>query len=274
MNSKRNSAELNFKNEKLSTRTREIYSNAVHRYFAFCKKAKNRNMLNPHSIEAFLGTFDAPGTRNLARAGLKSYFQKLHENSKSETRVQVWDAFNKVRPVKPEKKQINYLHIDEIMTMVKAMTPRVSTLVEGLFWTGCRVSELIKITHNDYVQTEMGWAEVRVIGKGRRERTVYMPTKVLRRAIQVHQGKHFLYETENGKPYNRKQVTDEIRKQARVKAGLRAYAHLMRHSRAMHLLQKEVRLHEIAAYLGHASPSTTLAYYMHGLPKPERLIEK
>jgi integrase len=62
-------------------------------------------------------------------------------------------------------------------------------------------------------------------------------------------------------------ISQEIRRQSLYHAGISVHAHMLRHSKAMHLkTYSKLSPDQIAKALGHANVTTTLAFYLHGVP--------
>jgi integrase/recombinase XerD len=145
---------------------------------------------------------------------------------------------------------------------------RDKTMLELLYATGIRVSELILIKVED-VNVEMGF--LRCFGKGSKERIVPVGSvalKYLDKYINEVRPK-FLKEQDNGilflnhlgKGLTRQGFWKIIRKYAQ-KAGIEKHItpHTLRHSFATHLLENGADLRSVQEMLGHADISTTQIY--------------
>jgi len=140
---------------------------------------------------------------------------------------------------------------------------RDRTLLELLYATGLRVSELVSLTPGDLDLTRLG---VRCIGKGRKERRVPLgeaAAEWLRRYLATTR-RHDdapLFTTESGAPLTRGAVWALVRAHARA-ADLRGKVspHTLRHSFATHLLAGGADLRAIQEMLGHADIGTTQIY--------------
>ena len=148
---------------------------------------------------------------------------------------------------------------------------RDRALVELLYGTGIRVGELVALDVRDI---DLRRAEVRVMGKGRKERVVPLP-ELAREALvawlRVRERPGVL-----GEPLFmslRVRRDDVVRrlgdrdvrrilKRRALAAGIvdRVHPHRLRHSYATHLLDMGADLREIQELLGHVSLSTTQKY--------------
>ncbi len=136
-------------------------------------------------------------------------------------------------------------------------------ILETLYSTGIRASELIGINRNDIDRS----ARVILIrGKGRKERLVPIGAKALE-AIEAYVGLRMSGENAAifaGPSGNRltARTVQRILQNYRKKLGLqqKASPHTLRHSFATHLLESGADLRAIQELLGHASLSTTQRY--------------
>jgi integrase/recombinase XerD len=146
---------------------------------------------------------------------------------------------------------------------------RDRAMLEVLYSTGLRVSELIKIRITD-LNFELGF--VRTAGKGGKERIVplgdtasdqvrsYM-ADTRQGFLKRRTGSPFLFLTQQGKPMTRQYFWQTIGRYGR-QSGLkkRLSPHVLRHSFATHLLENGADLRAVQMMLGHADISTTQIY--------------
>jgi len=151
------------------------------------------------------------------------------------------------------------------------MELRDRALVELLYGTGIRIGELVALDVRDL---ELRAQEIRVLGKGRKERVVPIPSearKALAAWVEVRRHPGLLREPlfislrsrREEKP--RRLAAREARRilaERAVGANLdeHVHPHRLRHSYATHLLDMGADLREIQELLGHASLSTTQKY--------------
>jgi integrase/recombinase XerC len=153
-------------------------------------------------------------------------------------------------------------------------SPRDRALLETLYSTGARVSELVGINLDDLRASE-GLIHLR--GKGRKERIVPIGEVALQ-AIQAYLNQRPLVDSRDSTTKTTKRVSSPVfrnsrggrlttRSVARIVArysnrlaGGSVSPHTLRHSFATHLLDEGADLRSIQEMLGHTSLSTTQKY--------------
>jgi integrase/recombinase XerD len=168
----------------------------------------------------------------------------------------------------------NVLSVDEIERLLAQPDPnrplglRDSCLLEVMYATGLRVSELLGLTLN---QIDWGQRTIRVVGKGSKERIVLLGD-IAMDALEtyVHRARpRLLRETKPDALFlSHLGLPLSVRGFHVVLAGYvssaglekRVTPHTLRHSFATHLLEGGADLRSVQELLGHASVSTTQVY--------------
>jgi integrase/recombinase XerD len=161
--------------------------------------------------------------------------------------------------------------VESILGAPDESTPeglRDAAMLEILYATGIRVSELIGLKLND-VNFELGF--VVVYGKGSKERVVPIGDKAKNKlllylrdskpALLKGRESKALFVTRRGAGMTRQGFWKIIKAQA-LKAGVtkKISPHTLRHSFATHLLERGADLRTIQLMLGHSDISTTQIY--------------
>jgi integrase/recombinase XerD len=165
-----------------------------------------------------------------------------------------------IKAPKVDKRLPKFITYDELNKLLEnAENYRDKLIIKFLFYTGVRVSELIKIKKNDIIFEE---GFVKVYGKGGKERIVPIPKELLNE-LKDYVNK---INTENIFPLSSRQVERIIKNIAR-KAGInkKVTPHVLRHSLATTLLSKGVDIRYIQEILGHSSLNIT-QIYTHVVP--------
>lgn len=145
---------------------------------------------------------------------------------------------------------------------------RDRTMVEVLYATGLRVSELIMA---EVAQVNLDVGYLRVTGKGAKQRLVPIG-EAARQLLEQYADEarpqllkkrvsRYLFVSRRGRPLTRQAFWKLLRSRAR-RAGITQVIspHMIRHSFATHLLEGGADLRSVQAMLGHANIATTQIY--------------
>ena len=206
-------------------------------------------------------------------SSIKSFYNYLSDESIYEINLDI------ERP-RFYKKLPHVLTIDEVDKLldVKLETPfdyRNKAMLELMYATGLRVSELINLTHQNI---DLEKKIVRCYGKGNKERIVPIGgTAIKYLKIYLEGYRHSLtkkticdnlFLNNHGKKLTRQGFFKMLKKQADDK-GIKENItpHMLRHSFATHLLNNGADLRSIQLMLGHENISTTGIYTNVGKDK-------
>ena len=184
----------------------------------------------------------------------------------------------KIELPKVSRKQVTFLHYDEITRMLDAITLdgeqglRDRAIIELLFSSGLRVSELVAL-NRDHVNTQR--REFMVRGKGQKDRPVFVGAAAAERIDDYLSARLdnlpplFLSYSRNNissrtGDYRRltpRSIQRIITKYAKL-AGITKHVspHTMRHSFATDLLMNGADIRSVQSMLGHSNISTTQVY--------------
>lgn len=203
-------------------------------------------------------------------SGLKSFFKFLvFEKYRDDQPIQWLEA------PKIGRKLPDTLNFDEIIKMLEVIDlskpegTRNRAILETLYGSGLRVSELVNLQKSDLFAKEK---IVRITGKGNKQRLVPLGDFALDfiqtylTEVQVYQKiqkgfENFVFLNRNGKALTRNMIFLIVQKTAEL-AGIRKKVspHTFRHSFATHLLENGADLRSIQVLLGHESITTTEIY--------------
>jgi integrase/recombinase XerD len=161
--------------------------------------------------------------------------------------------------------------VDSLLAAPKVSEPlghRDRTMLEVLYATGVRVSELINLKLS---QINLNQGVLRIVGKGDRERLIPLGDEAqdwIREFIDGPRGEillerqtEFLFPTRRGDRMTRQAFWHIIKRYAK-KAGIskKLSPHTARHAFATHLLNNGADLRVVQLLLGHSDVSTTQIY--------------
>ncbi len=161
--------------------------------------------------------------------------------------------------------------VDRLLAAPKRDSPRGlrdSAMLETLYATGLRVSELVNLTLGE---VNLGAGYLTVFGKGRKQRIVPLGEVAaarIREYIEHSRGSFMknprekaVFLTGRGKPMTRQGFWKLLRRYARgVGIPGAVSPHKLRHSFATHLLEHGADLRAVQAMLGHSDITTTQIY--------------
>ncbi len=158
------------------------------------------------------------------------------------------------------------LGINSSLGSLKDISPRDYVMLEILYSSGLRVSELVSLKLED-INLEAGF--LRVLGKGSKERVVPVNTRTIRKLkkyinyqrpeILKNRRSPYLFITNRGGPMTRQRFWQMLKALGR-RYGLYLSPHTLRHTFATHLLEGGADLRSVQKMLGHADISTTQIY--------------
>lgn len=222
------------------------------------------------------GALEALSQSSVAR--LLASVRGFHRFLVLENLVEV-DVTASLKPPKAPKRLPKALSVDQVAKLIGAPNPeepqgiRDAAILEFLYSTGARISEVLTLDVDDYYQAvEAGY--VVLTGKGDKQRIVplgrYARTAVDRYLVRVRPsyaqsgtGTPALFLNSRGKRLSRQSAYAILTSAAR-RAELDLHndisPHTLRHSFATHLLNGGADVRVVQELLGHASVTTTQLY--------------
>ena len=225
--------------------------------------------LDASDIREYLSSLDVtPKTKAHYLSVLNSFYNYMIFNGIIKT-----NPCSGIKLPKLEKKLPNYLTIEEIdklldIKLTKPIDYRNKAMLEVLFATGTRISELINLTLN---QIDYDECVIRVFGKGKKMRIIPLgdtAMEYLKLYINEYRGfilktktSEYVFVNKNGTKMSR-QGFFKILKKLVKEAGITkdVSPHTLRHSFATYLLNNGADLRVIQELLGHENLVTTEIY--------------
>jgi integrase/recombinase XerC len=226
-----------------------------------------------HVVRAYLASLSKHNKKSsIGRklAALKGFFRYLLREKKIQR-----DPLALISTPKQEKPLPAFLSVDDVFRLLAGiqgegiLTLRDRAILETLYSTGVRVSELVGLDWND-VDFQLGI--IRVVGKGSKERIVPIGEVALQRLRdygaeqsikwkRAAKGDMPVFLNHSGRRITTRSVARVVEKYLKA-AGIavRMGPHGLRHTFATHLLNGGADLRVIQELLGHASLSTTQRY--------------
>jgi integrase/recombinase XerD len=208
-------------------------------------------------------------------SSLINYFRFLEENRIIDIHLSQF-----INAPRKRQRYYNILSMSEMRQVLDHMETgkpadiRDRLLMELIYSTGARVSEVEGVMLDDI---NMKKNEIKVRGKGRKERIVYINSEALywldtylggaRQSLSFSKGRgiysrdRHLFLNSSGRGLTARSIRNIVKKNVRL-AGIskNITPHSLRHSFATHLLQRGAGIREIQELLGHENISTTSIY--------------
>jgi integrase/recombinase XerC len=229
------------------------------------------------ALRGFLGEMDRRGLakRSAARAlsALRSFYRWMHVHHDIDI-----PAIRAAKSPRLEKRLPGYLlreQIDRLFAYAESLAGsgdfgavRDLAMLELFYSSGLRLSELQGL---DLHQLDLLGDQVKVVGKGRKERIVPVGTRAslaLRRYLQargsvtplVGADRNAVFVGNRGKRLSPVTVQRRMHRMYEAIGANEMHTHSMRHSFATHLLDAGADLRAVQELLGHASLATTQIY--------------
>ncbi|MCI5879694.1 MAG: tyrosine recombinase XerC [Bacillales bacterium] len=168
---------------------------------------------------------------------------------------------------KVEKKLPNYLSYNEIETMLevpdtfKNNSLRDKLIIEILYSTGIRVSELVNIKVKDI---DFYNNQILILGKGNKERYVIFGNTLkdmLKEYISIKSDSEYLITNKYNKKMSTRSIEEIVKKIVKID-GIKnkVTPHTIRHTFATHMLNEGADLRVVQELLGHENLKTTEVY--------------
>lgn len=258
--------------KRYSSNTVQAYYRDISQFFQFAGEGPVETF-DSTKIRSYIMKCLGEGrnSRSTARylSSLKSFFKFLcEENYLKDNPAEILES------PKLWRKLPNIISLDEVEALLACPDPKTlfgirdKAMLEVLYATGLRVSELISLKSSD-VDLQVGF--LRSMGKGSKERVVPLGAvaqsavqdyiDIARRVLLKGNTAHELFITRRGSKMTR-QGFWKILKAYALKANIRTNVspHTLRHAFATHLLERGADLRSVQEMLGHADISTTQIY--------------
>lgn len=248
-------------------RTEGIAASTIKHYSLILKKfvmdaVKPLEDIKPNDIRAYLIRYqDKRKVSSRYLDEIRTVICTFFHWAASEGYISV-DPAATIKPIKYSKRPRKAISQKELEFVRRSCgTDRNLAIVEMLYSTGCRVSELCEIRVGD-----VDWInhEITVLGKGSKYRTVYMNAKAevalenyLNR--RTHRSEWLICNERGGgqmTPGNIQKIFREIKS----KTGVIVTPHIMRHTMATQAISGGTGVEQVQLMLGHANISTTMIY--------------
>lgn len=261
----------------LSHNSVQAYIRDIEQFSAFAERhesVKRPEDITLDTVEQFMGNLYDRGLARNSQArmlsGVRSFCKYLRLEGLMEG-----DPVELVESPRAQRKLPDVLSVEEVSRLIESVDlsrregVRNKAMLETMYSCGLRVTELVELKIS---QVDLIDGQVRVIGKGNKERIVPIGTTAIhaiddylsyyRSGLKPAAGhEDTLFLGRQGRGMSRQMAFTMIRRLA-IQAGIRKNVspHTFRHSFATHLVEAGADLRAVQVMLGHAQIATTEIY--------------
>ena len=253
------------------------------------KRSLHAVSASSENVRTYLASLQTVGlsSRTTARrlSAIRQFFRFLcSEGHRSDDPTHVIDGPRRDRPL---PKLLSELEVEELLAAARRQEGsgglRIVALLELLYATGLRVSELVSLPLSA-MRTADGM--IRVRGKGGKERLVPLGEEAaaavaayleVRNVYVGGAGSPWLFPSRGAEGHLTRRRLGQILRHLSIEAGIspeRVSPHVLRHSFATHLLEHGADLRSLQQMLGHADISTTQIYTHVLQERLRRVVEQ
>ncbi len=272
-------------------------------YLQFEKRYSSHTIISyQNDLEQFfhflIQQFDAPSLQTISASFVRSWLASLKNDDLSaksinrkastlksffkyqlKTGVLTVSPMTTINTPKIGKRLPEYVQENHIDTLFNHVTfsddwqGKTEKLVMQLFYaTGMRLSELI---HLQEVQVDAYQMQVKVLGKGNKERLIPIHPSLMKEIQnyitskpQLDEPSNSLFVTEKGKPLHPRNVYSFVKKYLSYITTINKKSpHVLRHTFATHLMNHGADLNAVKELLGHSSLAATQVYTHNTIEK-------
>jgi len=245
--------------EGLSDLTIKFYANRLKIFFDFFKKSTVN--ISTNDIRMFLVQYQAQTkvsdrTLDKFRQILNSYFEwcKNEEYISKNPCKNIHDIKYETKP----RRALTRLQLEQVRRACK--TKRDLAIIDVLYSTGCRVTELVNMKFSDINKNE-----VKIIGKGKKYNTVYLNINAqlsLNDYLMERKGDNPYIFVSLRAPHDKLNVrsVQHLFSKLGAELNINLSPHIIRHTSATLALQNGMPIEQVQKMLGHSSVATTQIY--------------
>jgi site-specific recombinase XerD len=257
----------------LSPESQKAYQSDFNLFLAFIKKSPEE--VTAGDILAYNNHLEKQGIKNSTinrkLASLSKMFSVLILAGEIKNNpVAILKKLKKISHVTSREVNIS-LTIDDIrkVTAIHGSSTdqekRMSLIIRFLFTTGLRISEMTGIKNNDITVYDKKNYKIRIVGKGKKERFVFLQIELLKE-IQILYPPNkvdYLFYSLRYHRFSRKQLWKQIHNKFKEKIGVDVHPHTLRHAFITHKISVEKQdIRAVSRYVGHQDVSITLNMYV------------
>jgi len=285
----------------LSEKSQQTYARFLNKFSSWLK-LNNLEGLTPEQLNEehirkyrfFLSKTLKRGTKEPIKKSTQNYYLIALRNLLNyftERNIPSLSA-EKIKLIKQRERQIKFLDLEQVKRLLEVPETKTITglrdraILETLFSTGMRISELVNLDRNQFANIENKKdLELGIVGKGGQPRTVYFSERALfwlKKYLKKRNDKEKALFINYKGPKNRigkrltaRSIENLVKKYALLSGcPITTTPHVLRHSFATDLLRKGVDTRIVQEFLGHKNISTTQIYTHVSRPELKKIHQK
>jgi len=251
--------------EGMSEGTLYNYGHALQNFFGFIQKSPEQ--VSPNDIRVYLYRYqEIKGVSNRSLDKIRQTISGFFNWANCEGYIERNPSLT-IKPIKFEKKERQPMSQIELEYLRKACNSlRDKAIIEFLYSTGCRVSELCGVK-----KTDIDWNKksVHLFGKGKKHRTSFINAKsevslLAYLETRIDSNEYLFVSERNPHGQLKKDAIEKIVRQIATRASEHVQKpispHILRHTFATQSLNSGMPVEDISRLLGHESVATTMIY--------------
>lgn len=276
--------------KRYSAHTYRAYADDLTTFFSFAQaqfEVGQAAQITPGMIRSWMASLTLqkvqPRSINRKISSLKSFFRYCLIQGQVTA-----NPTKTIQVLKTKKRLPSYVEQDQMETLLKETVfpddfgGRGDHMILSLLYhTGIRVSELVGLKSS---QIDYSRSQLKVLGKGNKERIIPLNGELLTRIKAYAQEKNNLYPEANfpnllltprQKPPSARQIYDIVKKYlSLVTTADKKSPHVLRHSFATHLTGNGAELNAVKELLGHSSLAATQVYTHNNIERLRDIHKK
>lgn len=264
---------------KASEHTIISYSNDLRGFISFlleeydCKCVADTTHQHIRAwLSGMMGQGISPKSVSRKISSLKAYYKYLQKHG-----LHLYNPMSKVISPKQPKLLPQFVEqhkMQNLLNNISCETEKSYAIVLLLYYTGMRVSELLKIKKTDI---DYGNCSLKVHGKRNKERIIPFNEELQKNLykLQEHSKGEYLIEAPRGgrayPKYVYRLVKDSL---SAVTTQSKKSPHILRHTFATHMLENGAELNAIKELLGHANLAATQVYTHNTIERLKSIHKK
>lgn len=220
---------------------------------------KNISDITTNDIRYYLANYQRRGIKKSTLDNERRYLSAYFAWLTAEEYI-LKNPMLRIKKIKQDKLQKKAFSDSDIENLREKSNAKERALIEFLLSTGCRVSEVVRL---DIKDVNFMKGECVVMGKGSKERTVYLSERAmyyLNIYLSSRKESNVLFTNRSGERWSKQSIEKCLKKLGERSGVANVHPHRFRRTFATNALNRGMKLQNVQRILGHTSMDTTLIY--------------